>query len=317
LPVSPPLITSCIDGFGLAHSELVSISLEPAVPFRWNLLRPDNVGTVLDGVDPPQLWFIHDLITCAGNVLARSGGGDLIFVGRSLDSMFDLLGGALEDTAWSHRLHRLPLSFTISGQLVGGHWRPGQITHAQRERAREILANLALDPHALARRSRPATFVDVVHAGSTFTKLYGLLRAWINDNREPWNVIRRKLRFVGVTSRTKTSPNTFRWQQAADWTRDLPARAVLNVSLDPVVWSYFGDVQMKLNRSFRPADWLAEPDGPQRGEHTRKALAEALAIVEHGRTRQTRKALARVMSDEPSVAQPWLRALVVQLSTRC
>jgi hypothetical protein len=55
-----------------------------------------------------------------------------------------------------------------------------------------------------------------------------------------------------VTSRTKTSPNTYRWQQQATWTRQLPARAVVNVSLHPWVWSYFGDDQPKLTRSFRP-----------------------------------------------------------------
>ena len=94
----------------------VSGLVEPTVPFRWDLLTPDNLGTLLDGVDPPKLWFIDDLVASTGKVLARSGGGDLIFVGRSLDSMFDLLGGALEDTRWSNRLHRLPLSFAVTGR---------------------------------------------------------------------------------------------------------------------------------------------------------------------------------------------------------
>jgi len=63
------------------------------------------------------------------------------------------------------------------------------------------------------------------------------LRVWIDQECEPWNVIRRKLRFIGVTSRAKTSPNTFRWHQHAEWTRQLPARSVRNVSLDHRVWS--------------------------------------------------------------------------------
>lgn len=290
--------------------------VEPAVPFRWDLITPDRLGTLRDGVDPPPLWFIDHLIICAGQVVARSGNGDLVFVGRSLDSMFDLLGGALEATGWSNRLHRLPLSFAVAGRRVGDQWRPGRISHSQREQARHILADLGLSPYALARRDRPATFIDVVDGGSTFTRLYGLLRAWIADEREPWSVIRRNLRFIGVTSRTKTSPNTFRWQQTAEWTRDLPARSVLNVSLDRIVWSYLGNSQVKLTRTFRPDNWLADADGPQRGEHTAAALAEALAIVEHGRTRPARKALAQAMTGEPSLAETWLRSLVVQLGVR-
>jgi hypothetical protein len=288
--------------------------VEPSLPFRWDLITPDQFGMLLDGVDRPQLWFVDDLVACAGKVVARSGNGDLFFVGRSLDSMFDLLGGALHRTAWRDRLHRLPVSFAVAGRRVGQRWRPGRIGQAELARARRMLDDLGLSPYTLARRDRPATFVDVVHGGSTFTKLFHLLRSWIERDREPWNVIRRKLRFIGITSRTKTSPNTFRWQQHADWTNTLPARSVLNVSLDPFVWSYLADRQIKLTRTFRPQDWLADPDGPQRGEHTALALAEALALVEHGRSRGGRRGLASAIARDPSIGAPWLRALLVQLT---
>jgi hypothetical protein len=291
----------------------VSVVVQPSLPFRWDLIAPDQFGALVDGVERPRLWFVDDLVGCAGKVVARSGNGDLFFVGRSLDSMFDLLGGGLQHTAWRHRLYRLPLSFAVPGRRVGQRWRPGRISQAELQRARDILGDLGLSPHGLARRDRPATFVDVVHGGSTFTRLFGLIRPWIERERAPWAVIRRKLRFVGVTSRTKTSPNTFRWQQHADWTTGLPARSVLNVSLDRYVWSYLADLQVKLTRSFRPQDWLAEQGGAQRGEHTGLALAEALALVEYGRSRDGRRALAAAIVREPSIAAPWLRTLLVQL----
>lgn len=139
---------------------------EQSVPFRWDLITPDQLGSLLRGTSVPDRW----------------------------------------------QPRRLPLSF-----------------------------------------QRPP-----VYCGSAFTELFNLLRTWIDDDGEPWPVIRRKLRFVGVTSRTKTSPNTYRWQQHAAWTRQLPARAVVNVSLQPFVWSYFGDHQTKLTRIGRdPA--LAQP----------------------------------------------------------
>jgi hypothetical protein len=123
------------------------------------------------------------------------------------------------------------------------------------------------------------------------------------------------IRFVGVTNQAKTSPNTYRWQQHAPWVRQLPARAVLNVSLHPWVWSYFGDHQDKLTRSYRPERWLVEADGPDRDQRTRQALAEAAALVAYGRSQPGRRALARAIGREPALAQPWLRTLVAHLNS--
>lgn len=154
----------------------------------------------------------------------------------------------------------------------------------------------------------------MVHGGATFSDLFTLVRDWIDQEREPWPVIRRKLRFVGVTIRRKTSPNTYRWQQHAAWTRTLPAQAVANVSLQPSVWSYFGDHQVKLTRSLRPDRWIAEVEGPGRDARTRQALAEAAALVAYGRSRAGRNAVARAVGSDPALGQPWLRTLVTNLT---
>jgi hypothetical protein len=119
-------------------------------PFRWDLVTPDQLGSLLDGVEEPDLTRVE--------------------VGR----------------------------------------------------VRELLADIGVTPAALARQ--PVTFVDVVSAGGTFGELFQLLDEWIDETREPWDVVRRQLRFVGVTIRRKTSPNTWRWQQHASWTTRLPAR---------------------------------------------------------------------------------------------
>lgn len=89
----------------------------------------------------------------------------------------------------------------------------------------------------------------------------------------------------------------------------------VNPYADPLVWSYFGDYQTKLTRSFRPEDWLADVPGPDRGEKTRQALAEAAALVLYGRSRTGRHALARAIGREPALAQPWLRTLVTELNS--
>jgi hypothetical protein len=216
--------------------------------------------------------------------------------------MFDLLSGALAGTEHAPRLHRLAFSsrFTVAGQEVGA--------------IRDILRACGITPQSLARSHRPTALADLVYAGGTFGNLFRVLRDWIDAEREPWSVIRRQLRFVGVTSREQTSPNAWRWQQAADWPAELPARAVVNVSLDRFVWSYLGDQQTKLTRSYHPRLWNAdEADGPRHDDRTRAALAEAVALVELGRQQETRAALARTMAAEPAYAESWLRTLVRQL----
>jgi hypothetical protein len=302
------------DRVGCHHGCVSAVA--QGVPFRWDLVTPERLGSLLSGTPAPDLWFLDDLVACAAKVLARSGNGDLVFVGRSLDSMFDLLSGALAAHAAERRLRRLPLSFQRSGQESRRRWRPRSLSAGERAQARRFLTTVDADPYTLARRRRPVTFVDVVSAGRTFTELFNLLDDWIVEQRQPWQVIRRKLRFVGVTWRGETSPNTYRWQQHAVWTRRLPASAVVNVSLHPAVCSYFGNHQTKLTRTLRPEQWLAEPDGPGRDESTRVALAEAVALVSYGRSRSGRRAVTRAIRGQPALAQPWLRTLIADLNAR-
>jgi hypothetical protein len=212
--------------------------VEQTRPFRWDLVRGDRLGSLLDGTDPVDLWYVDELLTCAAKVVARSADGEVHFVGRSADSVYDLLSGCLAETSWSARLHPLPLSF---GRDDDPPLEAGEVRQLRRNLAADGLA-----PHNLARRRRPVNFVDIVYRARTYGKLYGVLRRWIADEREQWDVIRLKLRFVGITARQRTSPNTWRWQQRVDWTSELPAAAIANVSLDPRVWSYLCNDQLKI-----------------------------------------------------------------------
>jgi hypothetical protein len=249
------------------------------------------------------LWFLDELLRCSAKVLARAADGDLHFVGRSADSIFDLLGGALAATSWRDRLHQLPLSLRRDVQ---------SLSRTEVAALRAHLAARGLSPTTLARARRPIVFVDLVYVGHTFCALFGIIRDWVADDGAQWGVVRTKLRFVGITERKKTSPRTWRWQQHAEWTRDLPSRAVVNISVPWALWDYFGNCQRKLTLSFHSGRW-DESIGPQHDEQTRSALAEAVALVECGRTRETRDTLVRLIAQEPTIAQPWLRALAGEL----
>jgi hypothetical protein len=275
-------------------------------PFRWDLVRPDQLGTLLGGVAEPDLWFVEELTECAAKVLARCGDGELYFVGRSVDSMYDLLSGALSGTPWQDRVHQLPLSMAGAGTASFG----------ERDAAR-LRANLTaagLSPGHLARGRRPTVFVDLVYTGYTFKYLYRYLRTWIDEDREAWSVIRRKLRFIGITWREKSGPHAWRWQQNAAWTAELPSDSVRGVSVSGNVWGYFGNHQGKLTKSFSRKLWDDESVAtPSHDDRTREALAEAVALVEAGRARSTRDLLVKHLSAEPARLDRWLRTLITSL----
>jgi hypothetical protein len=261
-------------------------------PFRWDLVPPDQLGSLLAGQTPPDLWFAEELVVAAGKVTARSGGGDLYFSGHSADSVFDLLGGAFAGTDHARRLHRLAFS---------PRW----------EDARGVLEAAGITPCTLARSHRIVAFVDLISPGGTFEDLYRTLRTWVADAGEPWPVIRRKLRFVGLTGQVAA----WRSQQTAGWAAELPPSAVITVSIGEGLSDYLGTAQTKLTRSSGPAQWSAdEAAGQGHDDRTRAAVAEAVALVALGQSRPARSLLARTMAAEPAYAESWLRTLVRQLN---
>ena len=145
---------------------------EPAdPPYRWDLVTPDRLGSLLDGAPEPDLWFLDDLVDAAGKVLARSGAGRLVFIGRSLDSMFDLLSGALSGQQDGPGLERLPVSFWRRPVLSGRRWRSRPLTPAESGRLRDLLDDAGAAPRDVVGRAAPTAFVDVVDSGRSFTEV--------------------------------------------------------------------------------------------------------------------------------------------------
>ncbi|MFI6082270.1 hypothetical protein ACIBBB_15060 [Streptomyces sp. NPDC051217] len=288
----------------------------PPQPYRWSLSafgggRPDQLGTLCPPQDqsPPGDLVLAGLTAVTAKVLARSDGADLCFLGRSLDSMYDLLTGALEHSPWDGKLLRLPVSC-----MDDDGWSP-----AAGRRFREHLASVGLEPYALARRSRPIALVDVVAQGRSYGTLHRHLADWVVESREPWTVIRRKLRYVAVTRRVRSSPNTWRWQQDPDnaWVRTLPAHHVTDVSLDRRVWTHLADDQPKVNESFPHWNWFDEPSTlTPRHHRVARALAEARYFTEAGRSTRVREELIRLMAREPGFAGREPRRIALALRTR-
>ena len=279
--------------------------VEPVVPFRWDLVRGERLGEMpLRGAQTHAPYRFPELVACAAKVLARSGGGTVFFPGRSCDSVYDLLAAALHGTSHADAFRLLP--FSRAGGIA-------DLTPREVKQWRVNCAAHGLAPAVIARAGRPVALCDLVYEGRTFADLHRLLRAWVEDEHEPWSVVRRKLRFVGIVRRGKTSPNTWRWHQSANWTRDLPPSAVINVSLEPWAWSYLGDYQPKLTASFTRARWAEPQIAPDRSEATRRALLEAERLTAYAHSRQGRADLVRHLVREPAFRQSWLRTLAGEL----
>ncbi|HSE36721.1 MAG TPA: hypothetical protein VLG74_05405 [Blastocatellia bacterium] len=179
---------------------------------------------------------------------------------------------------------------------------------------RDYLRLLTLDPPTLLRRVRSVSFVDLVLSGETFKGLISVLHNWSKESLVEWGAVSRKIRLIGITERTKTSPKTWRWQQHANWTKILQRGSIKNVSIPDDLWRYLGDYQFKVTRSFTPARWPHPDSGrPSYSDEQLKALRLAYDLFEYGTTRERRLELATHMAREPAMKFKWFRNLALEL----
>lgn len=279
-------------------------------PFRWDITRRNQLGGLIQG---ERAWayeaFYDQLLPCCSRVLAFAGDSDLVFIGRSPESVFDHLSGLLFGTSWFDRLELLHFSMRFREEAEIRAERPEAI-----EAMRSYLRRLGLDPEGLATRRRPAAFIDLVCTGDTFGRLTSFLHNWAKEIGYDWNAVRRRVRLVGITERTKTSPKTWRWQQHATWLPLLGRGAVKNVSVPYALWDYLGNRQDKVSRSYTPSRW-GDPalSSPSYDEAQLKALRLAFELFRLGRTSGRKDQLVSLLVREPAMRHDWFRALVREI----
>ena len=172
---------------------------------------------------------------------------------------------------------------------------------------RSYLRRLDLHPEGIATRKRHVAFVDLVSSGDTFSKLITLIHNWAGDVGYDWHAVSRRIRLIGVTKRTKTSPKTWRWQQHATKLPPGTRRSVKNVSVPWELWHYLGDYQEKVVHSYTPSRW-GDPalTSPSYEESQLRALRLAYELFELGRLRERRRAFASLLVQQPAMKLGWL-----------
>lgn len=281
-------------------------------PFRWNVTNRTYLGSLLQG-KKAEVYdaFFDQLLPCCSRVLAFAGDSDLIFVGRSPESIFDHLSGLLLNTSWFDRLELFQFSMRYYNEWETRHLRPDAI-----EAMRAYLDDLNLSPLALARRPRPVAFIDLVAYGVTYSRLINLLYGWAKEIQCDWSAVSRKIRLIGLTKRKKTSPNTWRWQQQTDWVHLLQRGAIKNVSIPVQMWDYLGETQLKVTKSYTLDRWGRTAAAiPEHSEERLQALRLAYDLFEYGRTKERREAFASVLVKETAMTDRWFRDLVQELRT--
>src|SRR6266550_4648667 len=274
-------------------------------PFRWDVTRRSQLGS-LPEIELPETYpqFEEDLLTCSARILAFAGDSDLVFVGRSPQPLFDLLSGLLVETSRSDRLRLLNVGLR-------------RVEAPSEEQLRAIypyFAEVGLEPHALARGRRGTALVDVVDTGETLGTLLTFLKTWSDSLLADWRAVAGKIRIVGLTWREKTSPNTWRWQQHAEWVKRLRPSEIKNVSVPPRLGTYLAAEAPKTNYSFTPDWWGDEEVTRPVGDHeARQALALAVRLFDLGRMTETRRRFARTLASERAMKESWFRALILEL----
>jgi len=278
------------------------------LPFRWNLARREQLGTLAGPPLAPLDGSVLDpLRECCARVIAQAGDSRLVFVGRSPESLYDYLGGALAGTSWEERLTHLNLSmrFETAGEVASHNLEGLRAIHRQ-------FRALRLSPADIAAGERPVALVDLVLEGLTFGNLVGLLADWAERDGVDPAAVRRRLRVVGITVRQKNSPNTWRWYQQVPWAGPFPRAALRGVSVPGPLWHYLGDWQDKVARWNGPRVWGSdEVFAPPREKEQIEALRVALAIYDAGRAERER--FTAELAALPEMRNAWLRRLVLEL----
>jgi len=279
-------------------------------PFRWSLSKREQLGSWPSSGQRPEAEFLSQLRATTARIIAMSDGANLAFIGRSPENFFDYLSGVFAGLDDVPHLHIIQYSLRWAGE--GG---VASIAKDKRDALFAYFRDEGFDPAHIAASARPVALVDFISTGGTMETLTRLLKLQAEQDGVDWNAVQRKLRIVGLTTREKNSPNTWRWQQHSDWLGIAPDMVVKNVS---VPWDFIiplANSRPKMTQANHPGRWGEEGEGRQRAPSTDQleALAFALHLYDHGNAASERAALATEISQTHQIRQPATRALVTAL----
>ena len=277
-------------------------------PFRWDIQKREQLGRLTNGErSSAYKGFINELRNCASRIVSFSDNGLLAFVGRSPESLFDYLSGVFEETSKADDLVLLNISNRSESILEIKNQR-----HFRYKSLKLHFQECSVSPRDILQRKRKTLFTDLVATGGTFGQIASFIFSWANEEALSLTDLRLKIGFIGITWRTKTSPNTWRWQQKNDWVKEHQIRNIKNVSAPGKFWDYLGNKQMKVSNQNPPKAWGSELIlEPPREESNLKALRRAYDLYLLGQ--QEKRLFSNLLSKENAITEAWFRNLISDL----
>jgi hypothetical protein len=306
--------------------------------------RPEKLGTLLEEGIPAGTTgscsdtttayrtdydgFLDALLACAARTIALAGDSDLVIVGRSPESLFDLLSGLLAETSWQKETsQRLTLLRYSKGYTDEDVERPNQCIAIKAFRI--YMYTLGLSPEKLIVRERPVALIDLVCSGDTMRQLLLLIRDWAIEEKVDWPAVRRKLCVVALVRKDDETPPRPRWKQRrdgrtgrwcwrtkADWIDELLDRGALReVAICSHLWDFLGNLQAKSTPSYPPDDWGTETAArPSHQPYHLAGLRAARRLYAAGCTPETRERFATLLRGEKlAMREAWCRRLVQEV----
>lgn len=283
-------------------------------PFRWNIAKREQLGTLL--ADTPQRnvhcnGFLDDVRNTSARLISMADDADFAFIGRTPENFFDYLSGAFADISDAPALHLVQFSLRWAGEDGVEAMEPEKLAGFF-----DYLDEEGLTPSAIASGPRPLALIDFVSEGGTMENMIRLLKLHAKRDGADWNAVQRRLKIIGLRVRTHNSPNTWRWQQHQDWLHLIPDAIIKNVSAPGHLLYFIANTQPKVTRAHHPGRWIANEDNHEPITPAQlKGLAVAVGLYDAGRTRGERQQLARTITKAPEMRQPATRRIVTLLKS--
>jgi len=282
----------------------------PGKPFRWNVSNPKLIERLGDGeTQTLPDYQVDRLIRCAATTL-RTGDFDFIFVGRSLESVFDILSGALARTTSYDRVQQLQISAQGNQSIldlrdeylaffrdffyVPSWFEPfGDKLDA----FQSYLEYLQLTPEKLMSRNRSIAFVDVVWKGTTFGAIWDLLQFFAKADGISTTELAARIHWVAVVPTLPEDDPDTPWEAScSEWTQAFPS-SIHYVKLDSKLWFQLANSQFKTTPSHRVNQWDRNTKPPKTGDHYYDAARGAREFYRRGE--RSRKRLAELLNESP------------------
>ena len=282
-------------------------------PFRWNSANPNLIKRLKPGeTQELEEHNVDRLIRCGASTL-RCGDFDFVFVGRSLEYLFDLLSGALARTTWYDRTQMLQMS--VRG--IGTVDEIRRIIDERNARFRRLkrkqpddrlqafakyLEHCSLMPAQILNRDRPIAFVDVVAKGTTYALLCDLMKYYCEQTNADWQSIASRLHWIAVlpfNEGLEEEP----WKPIdSSWTSEFDRSQINTIELNTDLWFELVDGHFKTTVFYPPGHWgnaaSAGPPPEAWGWHTYAARGSR-EMYRRGERSRTRLAHCLGESPEP------------------